>query len=471
MYQAFYGFQEKPFSLFPDQRFLFLNRRYKLALSLLEFGLLNHNGMIVLTGDPGTGKTTLLQKILSLAESSMIVGTLTFTHGRDESLLPWILRAYGVSCSSNELNVMFEAVSEFFSQVRREGKGLLLVVDEAQNLAVEKLEDLRLVFNLNEREGPVFQVLLAGHTQLRDQLKDSRLSAFRQRIGTDFSLEPLNAPDTVAYIRHRVQAAGGRVNLFSDSACEMVYRLTGGNPRLINQLCETSLVYGFSDQASLITEGLVLEAAQDRQDSGLFIAVQDELPMQATQEDCASEIPDVEKASPAISDAAPESIPDPFPQPAASATPADPQRYWEEGQEFMRGGWFAEAIRSFKEAAESPECHFSSWFQVALCYMELRRYSDALEALETALSSSSNMMQSDRLAAQHAMGCVLEWLGQTDQASACFDLIRKTAPDYSVRSHEELFAILERNSPKKIEPTHPIFSWIARFFGLRDTTM
>ncbi len=455
MYLSLYGFREKPFSLFPDHRFLFLNRRYKLALSLLEFGILNQNGMILLTGDPGTGKTTLLQKILSTAEDTLTIGKLTFTHDKSESLLPWILQAYGLSCPGTHSADRFQAIAEFFARTYQEGKGILLVVDEAQNLEAEKLEELRLVFNLNDREGPVFQVLLAGHTQLREQLKDPRLNAFTQRIGTDFNLETFDSHDTRAYIHHRLEAVGGSPALYSDQACEMVYRCTGGNPRLINQLCEMSLVYGFSEQASSITKSLIIEAAKDREDSGLFTLPPDEmLPSRVEEgEELAllrnevKTVPDLTKSQT---------------QDSVKVT-SDPQGHWDQAHHFKQEGWYLEAIQHFKYAVSHPTYYGPGWFQVGLCYAALNRHKTALEAFRVALASPG-ISDTERISVQQATGQVLEQMGETDQANRYYDMVRASDSSLDPRSYNVFSSQDGREQRGVAIPEVNNSSWITRLF-------
>jgi general secretion pathway protein A len=421
MYETFYGLREKPFSLFPDHRFLYLNRRYQLALSLLEFGVLNHNGMILLTGDPGTGKTTLLQKILSTIDQSVIVGMLPFTQDKGNSLLPWVLKAFDLQTSSLRPEDLFQVLTEFFKTKVQEQHGLLLVVDEAQNLDMEKLEELRLLFNLNDGQGLGLQILLAGHTQLREQLHDPQLQAFVQRIGTDFSLEPFNQEDTQAYIRHRLQAVEGALSLFSDAACDLVYRYTKGNPRLINQLCETSLLYGFSDHIGSISEYVVAEAAKDRLQSGL-------LPLTQIEDIASSPEPkgDLEPMR------AEQELPPPNPPSPVTevVTPmSDSPRRWEDAMKLKEQGWYLEAIRGLKTVAADSAYHRKGWFQVGQCYLALGRHSAALEAFRTALGDSPKQPP-ESAPIYHAIGQVLASLGRHEEANRYVDLTWLADPSF-----------------------------------------
>ena len=420
MYETFYGLKEKPFSLFPDHRFLYLNRRYQLALSLLEFGVLNHNGMILLTGDPGTGKTTLLQKILSAISPHVIVGKLTFTQDKEDSLLPWVLKAFGLQANGLLPADLFQVFTDFFNAKIQEQQGLLLVVDEAQNLDVEKLEELRLLFNLNDRQGACLQILLAGHMQLRERLQDPQLLAFVQRIGTDFSLELFSQDDTQAYIRHRVQIVGGSPSLFSDAACALIYRYTKGNPRLINQLCETSLLYGYSDQNGSISENLVAEAAKDRLQSGL-------LPL--TPIDETSLTPELEPDLESMESEIEISPPTPSSRSKEPVSPLqeDSPRRWEEAMKLKKQGWYLEAIRSLKAVAANSAYHRKGWFQVGQCYLALGRPSEAIGAFHTALGDSPKQPQ-ESAPIYYALSQVLTELGRNEEAKQYADLTWLTDP-------------------------------------------
>ncbi len=454
MYETFYGLREKPFSLFPDHRFLYLNRRYQLALSLLEFGVLNNNGMILLTGDPGTGKTTLLQKILSTIDQAVIVGRLTYTQDKGNSLLPWVLKAFGLQANSLLPADLFQVFSDFFNAKVQEQYGLLLVVDEAQNLEGEKLEELRLLFNLNDRQGAVFQILLAGHTQLRERLHNPQLRAFVQRIGTDFSLEPFNQEDTKAYILHRVQAVGGRVSLFTDAACDLIYRYTSGNPRLINQLCETSLLYGFSEQSRAISERLVGDAAKDRLQSGLLPLTHVDEPALFPEHKADPEPVRSEKeiSQPNPTNSGNESV---------SPMPVAPSR-WEEAMTLKEQGWYLEAIRSLKNVATHPAYHRMGWFQVGQCYLELGRPSDAIEAFHVALGDSPNQFQ-ESAPIYHAMGQVLVTLGRQDEAKRYYDLAHFTDPSF-VASGSNLFHSSSLQSSSKSVLQDSSQPWFVRTF-------
>jgi type II secretory pathway predicted ATPase ExeA len=275
MYESLYALSAKPFSLLPDPEFLFLSGRHKSGLDILEYGLLNRAVFTVLTGEPGTGKTTLLNKILDENRGRCTVGVIGTTYPSDDSLLPWVADAFGLDCAGRDTVGYFRMMTSFLGRTFAEGRQVLLVVDEAQNLSLQMLEDLRLLSNLNDGRQAGLQIILAGQPSLRALLTRSDMRQFAQRITGDYALEPLNEDDTQAYIRHRLAVAGGDPDLFTDYACSIAHRFSGGIPRLINQLCDLSLVYGFGEGAERITATIMLQVVSDRAAGGLLPHVVD----------------------------------------------------------------------------------------------------------------------------------------------------------------------------------------------------
>jgi type II secretory pathway predicted ATPase ExeA len=238
-----------------------------MALTLLEYGLMNQASFSVITGGIGTGKTTLIRQLLNQMERDMVVGLITNTHPSFGELLQWILMAFNLECSSKDKVEMHKVFMDFLIKQYASNRRAVLIVDEAQNMGPQALEELRMLSNVNTEKDQVLQIILAGQPGLRENLRDPRLEQFAQRISVDYNLDPLNLDETREYIHHRLSIAGGSPDIFDDAACETVFRYSGGIPRLINLLCDTALVYGYAGQAPRISAQLVEDVARDKQKS------------------------------------------------------------------------------------------------------------------------------------------------------------------------------------------------------------
>lgn len=271
MYEAFYGFKEKPFSLLPDPEFLYLSKKHDVALVLLEYSLLEQTPFSVITGDIGTGKTTLIRYLLNRLGPDVTVGLITNTQQSFGELLQWVLLAFDLDYRGKSKGDLFQALVEFLIREYAQNRRTVLVIDEAQNMAPETLEELRMLSNINSEKDQVLQVLLVGQRGLRDLLQRPELEQFAQRIGVDYHLEPLSEEETRECIRHRLTVAGGHdPDLFTPDACRAVFRLSGGIPRMVNLLCEHALVYGYAEQRSKIDSDLIMEVARDKEQGEIF---------------------------------------------------------------------------------------------------------------------------------------------------------------------------------------------------------
>ncbi|MFV2003829.1 MAG: ExeA family protein, partial [Gammaproteobacteria bacterium] len=264
MYEAFYGFKEKPFSMLPDPGFLFLSKKHQTALTLLEYGLLNHVGFCVISGEPGAGKTTILRALLDRIDDNVTVGLITNTHQSFGGLLDWVLSVFDLHQPDLTHVEMHQILMEFLIEEYANNRTVLLVVDEAQNMDSDSLEELRMLSNVNSEKDQLLQVVLAGQPKLKDMLRRPELMQFAQRIAVDYHLDPLSVEETCGYIQHRLVTAGAQKDVFTPAACERIYNYSGGTPRLINLLCETVLVYGFADQQLVIDVDLVDEMVLER---------------------------------------------------------------------------------------------------------------------------------------------------------------------------------------------------------------
>ncbi|MDX1763965.1 MAG: AAA family ATPase [bacterium] len=278
MYESFYQFQEKPFSLLPDPRFLFHSVKHDMALAKLEYGLLNKAGFTVISGGIGTGKTTLIRHMLHHLDRDLTVGLINNTHGAFGSLMDWISMAFSLPRKGKDDFALFYQFMDFIIEEYGAGRRTVLIMDEAQNMPVEMLEELRVLSNINADKDQLLQIILVGQTELEDSLSRPELVQFAQRIAVHFALTPLREDETAGYIRHRLEVAGGPDNLFEPEALAAIHHYSGGVPRLINVLSDAALVCGFAVDSPVITAALVHQAARDQQISGL-------LPLAATVAD------------------------------------------------------------------------------------------------------------------------------------------------------------------------------------------
>lgn len=270
MYEHFYGLRERPFSLLPDPTFLYPSEKHRSALALLEYGVMNQAGFCVLSGGIGTGKTMLIRHLLTHLRGDVTVGLISNTNRAFGDLLQWILGAFGLDLTGKEKAIMHRMLVDFMIGEYAKNRRTLLIIDEAQNMDAETLEELRMLSNINADKDQVLQVFLVGQPQLKDLLQSPNLEQFAQRITVDYHLTPLDPAETNDYIRHRVRVAGGPDDLFSDAACAGVYRYSQGVPRLINLLCDTALVFGYAARVPHIGGELVEEVAEAKRTGGIF---------------------------------------------------------------------------------------------------------------------------------------------------------------------------------------------------------
>jgi len=270
MYENFYGLREKPFSLLPDPEYLYLSEKHQMALTLLEYGVLNQAGFCVISGQAGAGKTTLIRHLLGRFGDDISVGLLSNTHESFGELLTWILMSFGLEYTGKTKTELYQTFVDFVIDQYAQNRYTLLIVDEAQNISLDTLEELRMLSNVNADKDQVLQVILVGQPKLLENLQRPELEQFAQRIAVDYNLEALNKEETQGYIQHRLNVAGGSPELFEAEVCDLVYRHSGGIPRLINMLCDTALVYGYAEQANPISARIVADVIKEREKHGVL---------------------------------------------------------------------------------------------------------------------------------------------------------------------------------------------------------
>ena len=269
MYTAFYGLREKPFALVPDPRFLFLAESHREALAHLLYGIDQSEGFICITGEVGTGKTTICRTLLERLGSETEVAFLFNPSRSGIELLQDISAEFGLTSTGRSRSALAGELNRFLLQKKREKRRVLLIIDEAQNLSESTLEQVRLLSNLETSSSKLIQILLLGQPELDRKLDSPELRQLRQRISVRWSLHPLTPKETHAYVRHRLQvAAGAERDLMSDSALRAIHRRTGGVPRLINVLCDRVLLVGYVARAAHIGPAIVKQAAREIPDAG-----------------------------------------------------------------------------------------------------------------------------------------------------------------------------------------------------------
>jgi general secretion pathway protein A len=269
MYESFFGLKEKPFSLLPDPDFLFMSSKHSLALSILEYSLAGQAGFCAITGDIGSGKTTLIRTLLRRIGRDVTLGLISNTHSGLTDITAWALAAFGRATSAQTDAEIYQELMHFLIGEYGAGRRCVLIVDEAQNLTVEALEELRLLSNINSDKDLLLQIILVGQPELLQKLKSPELAQFAQRISISYHLTPLSYVDTRRYIHHRLQVAGAERPIFNDSAVGAVQYFSGGVPRVINSICDMAMVYGLADNKSEIDLDVVLRVVGDRQASGV----------------------------------------------------------------------------------------------------------------------------------------------------------------------------------------------------------
>jgi len=270
MYEAYFGFKEKPFSLVPDPQFLYLTRAHAMAISLLEYGVTEQTGFVVISGEVGSGKTTLVRRLLATVARDLTVGLISNTHSSLGGLLKWTLLSFGLETAGKDAVEQYRALLDFLIEQYASGRRTVLIVDEAQNLSIDSLEELRMLSNVNADKHFLLQLIIVGQPELRQTLRRPELRQFVQRVSLHCHLEPLELAETIGYIRHRLQVAGGEPEVFDDPACAAVHHYSHGIPRLINVLCDLALVYAYAEDRSVVNVDTVLDVVIARRTNGLI---------------------------------------------------------------------------------------------------------------------------------------------------------------------------------------------------------
>jgi general secretion pathway protein A len=263
MYLSYYHLHHTPFQISPDPRFFWLGDKHKEALAVLKYGVVNNQGFLLLTGDVGTGKTTLINTLVNSLDPQTIV--VNVSDPRLDKLDFFKLVGHSLGLDTR-LRTKFDFItifSDFLHQSYHSGKRVLLIIDEAHKLSLDSLEEIRLLSNIERQDTKLLNIFFVGQDEFNDTITRPECRALRQRVTIVHHIKPLDEKETSQYIKHRLRVAGAQRGLFSDRALKEVYRFSKGYPRLINILCDRALLSGYTDELQTITPKIIRECVKD----------------------------------------------------------------------------------------------------------------------------------------------------------------------------------------------------------------
>lgn len=283
MYERFYDLRERPFALSPDPDYLYPSPVHREALDYLRYGLESHAGFVAITGEIGSGKTTLLQTLLRGLDSQTTVGRIVNTMLEPRELLETIMIDFGLDPTGRSKPVMLRDLAQYLVDQRLAGRLILLVIDEAQNLSLAALEELRMLSNLETEKSKLLQIVLVGQPNLRDKLAAPELEQLRQRITVSYHLTPLDVEETARYINHRLRRASTGAPLeFAREVTDAIHSRSGGVPRIINVICDATLVFGYAEGRRQVDLALMRDVLIELEATGVLSPVRpvEEVPSQ-----------------------------------------------------------------------------------------------------------------------------------------------------------------------------------------------
>jgi len=264
MYESFYGLREKPFNLTPDPRFLYLSKRHKEAFAHLLYGIRNRSGFVEITGEVGTGKTTICRTLLEQVGPEVEIAFIFNPYLSATELLRAVNEDFGIKSSAVTKKELIDELNAHLLDRRQEGKNCVLLIDEAQDLSAPVLEQIRLLSNLETDKEKLLQIVLVGQPELKEHLTTPEMRQLDQRITARYYLKPLDKGEIVGYVGHRITRAGGRGKIrFTRAALKLLYKYSGGTPRLINAVCDRALLIGYTRETKEISPAIIKQAIKE----------------------------------------------------------------------------------------------------------------------------------------------------------------------------------------------------------------
>ena len=264
MYTTFFGFKYKPFQLTPDPEFLYLSRAHKKAMTYLKYGIADNSGFILLTGEIGTGKTTILRSMIKDIPQDVKLARINNTKVTSEQLISMISEDFGLDVRGLDKTRLLSNLSEFLISQYAQGGRSMIIIDEAQNLSSDLLEEIRLLSNLETDKSKLLQIILVGQPELNIKLGSPKLEQLRQRMTVCTHISPLTRDEIESYIKYRLKVAGNEEALaFEEGVLDAIYSFSKGIPRLINILCDFTLLTAFTDEKKTVDMALINEVIND----------------------------------------------------------------------------------------------------------------------------------------------------------------------------------------------------------------
>ena len=264
MYNQFFGFKESPFNLTPNSRFFFASHKHTEALDSLVYAINQRKGFVVITGEIGSGKTTVCRTLLSRLDRHTQVALITNTHLNSKDLLMMVLEDLEIEFSNGSKAQLLSQLNSYLIDQIKQDNNVVLIIDEAQNLKPAVLEEIRMLSNLETETEKLIQIILLGQPELKQKLSMHGLEQLRQRVAVYFHLSPLTEIETTEYVLHRLKIASGSDHQYmTQEALRLVYQFSKGVPRLINQICDNAFLTGYVSEISVIDERIMKEVIEE----------------------------------------------------------------------------------------------------------------------------------------------------------------------------------------------------------------